>query len=79
MNGIVVDSGVAELRTFYSDRLAEYLSHIQALLCDASVGGRVRHSDHPGAFGAKKREDNDDIHPRLNRGPSGVRSPLDKP
>jgi len=49
------------------------LSHPKALLCDALVGGRVRHSHGAGVVGAPGCLDDDDLHARVE--PWGAGSP----
>ena len=58
-------------------RQARRLLHVPPFVRHAPVEGGVRHSHHPGVPGPQGRAHHDDLQHVLNRGGSGVRSPLD--
>lgn len=59
------------------DQQAGDQPHLPTQLCHPPAGRWVRHPDHLGVFGPRRRLDHDDLHRRLNKGGQGVRSPLD--
>jgi hypothetical protein len=51
------------------------VSHLPALLCDASAGGRARHPHSAGAARPQRCEHDDDLHPRPEPRPSSRAEP----
>ena len=47
------------------------LSHIAAFVCHTSPGRRLRHPDGSGTLGAHRREDDHDLHARVESRPGG--------
>jgi integron integrase len=60
------------------DCQAGHVPYLPSLVCHPLAGGEPRHPHRPGVARAPGHQHDDDLHPRSQSGPAGVRSPADR-